>query len=326
MKNVKSRESFVSSINEMAKAWPVGTVVKFNARFDEPADNRRISKKEYGRWSQWSPSQPSGVSGGSMYMEITESGKMWLSGKILYVNCSGVVETGTVRMHTMYAAQPTNEFKIFQKNEDEISKWMGKTFYLEGDEDGILTVAGESKKVEEGEYIVKSMNFKLTDLYEEPVFFVMPKSGGNVSNGFSVKISSIDTFQETLTAEQREVINDWFTKQLGSEIELSGERFRIRTYRVTANSDSSKGFPKNYVSQPYFSLKDAEDAIKALKTNKVSFFDPSTLKAEMTSTYDSINLSLDEMVKFCRSNGIEVSVKQLMQLKRGAVTGKKYGL
>jgi hypothetical protein len=326
MKNLKLREEFNTEIiNEMAKGWPVGSVVKFNTRFDAPPSNRYVSKSEYRRgWQRWIPSQPSDVSGGSMYMEITESGKMWLIGKILFVNCTGEVETGMVRIHTDYAEKPTSEFKILQDNQDVIKGWMGKSFYLEGDEDGILSVKGDTKKVSEGEYIVKSMNFKLTDLFEEPVFFVVPKGSIDVTKGFSVKLSVIDKLPSSLSKEQLEVINDWISKQIGTDVTFESGIFSIATFSINAQRDEKKGLKKYFSAGPFATIKDAEDVLEEIKKLKFSHFDVSTLK--VSRDYSMVQFTLEEIVSFCRANGVDVSIKKLMELKKGAVTGKRYGL
>lgn len=331
MKNIKTRDSFQSAqdLNEMAKDWPVGSIVKFAVRFNEPPSNERCSKKG-GRndWESWTPEQGVGIQGGSFYMRITESLKLWLVGKIIYTNGIASPTTDYVRIKTKYAARPTAEFQIFEKNEKEIQERINKSYYIEGTEDGIMSNDGKDKTdTKENEYTVRSLNFKLTDLFDEPVFFLVPKGSNNVSEGLSMKMSSLDVLQKELSSEQREVIAEWFGKQLKANVELQYDTFKVTKYTVTAGSDTGNGFKTSFTAGPFLNQEDADKVLEALKKMATSLFPITKLSAGPDSGYNgTINFTLDEMITFARGNGIDVSMKKLLELKRGAVAGKKFGI
>jgi hypothetical protein len=313
----------------MAKGWPVGSIAKFNVAFDEPAYNERCSKKSGWRsnWEAWVPSQGKNITGGSFYMKITESGKLWLVGKILYTNGIAEVTHDDVRIKTKFASQPSTEYRILEKYQKEINETLGKSFYVDGTEDVLLTNDGETKKdVAESEYTVRSMNFKLTDLFDEPVFFAIPKGNNDVNKGFSVKMSSITTLQAELSKAQKEVIADWFGKQLGgATVVLEGERFAVQKYSITASS--GPGFTSGFSAGPFITLKDAEDALDKIKEADFSFFPIGNLKAGIDTGYQAnLYYNLEQMIDFAKANGVDVSMKKLLELKKGAVTGKQYGL
>jgi hypothetical protein len=331
MKNLKTRDNFLedSSINEMAKDWPVGSIVKFNVKFSEPPSNERCSSRSYtgDNWSAWVPAQDSNAQGGSFYMKITESGKLWLVGKVIYTN--GIAETPNtyVRIKTKYAARPADDYKIFEKNEEDIKFKLGKSYFLEGNENGIMSGDGKSKTdVKENEYTVRSMSFKLTDLFDEPVFFLIPKGSNDVTRGFYMKSSSLDTLQKEFTPEQREVISEWFAKELKTEVELNGDNYNVTRYKVVSDRDETKGFKIGFEAGPFLSMADAEAFIENLKKLKTTMFDTSSLRAFLPSYGGKQSYTLDEMILLAKSNGIEVSMKKLLELKRGTVAGKKFGL
>ena len=327
MKNIKTRDSFQGDqdLNEMAKDWPVGSIVKFAVRFDEPPYNERCSKKDYRNWAGWTPDQGAGIQGGSFYMKITESGKLWLVGKIIYTNGIATPTTDYVRIKTKYAARPTAEFEIFEKNEKEILERINKSYYIEGIEDGIMTNDGKDKTdAKENEYTVRSLNFKLTDLFDEPVFFLVPKGSNNVSEGLSMKMSSLDVLQKELSKEQREVIAEWFGKQLKADVELQYDSFRVTRYTISAGTDSVNGFRSSFSAGPFLNQEDADKVLEALKKMSTSLF--STAKLSAGPENSTISYTLDEMITFARGNGIDVSMKKLLELKRGAVAGKKFGI
>ena len=330
MKNIKTRESFqgAQDLNEMAKDWPVGSIVKFAVRFNEPPSNERCSKKDYRNWSEWNPDQGAGIQGGSFYMKITESGKLWLVGKIMYTNGIANPTTDYVRIKTKYAARPTAEFEIFEKNNTEIQERINKSYYIEGIEDGIMTNDGKDKTdAKENEYTVRSLNFKLTDLFDEPVFFLVPKGSSNVSEGLSMKMSSLDVLQKELSKEQREVIAEWFGKQLKAEVELQYDSFKVTKYTVTAGSDTPNGFKSSFTAGPFLNQEDADKVLEALKKMTTSLFPIAKLTAGPDAGYNgTVSYTLDEMITFARGNGIDVSMKKLLELKRGAVAGKKFGI
>ena len=327
MKNIKTRDSFQSAqdLNEMAKDWPVGSIVKFAVRFNEPPSNERCSKKDYRNWTGWTPDQGAGIQGGSFYMKITESGKLWLVGKIIYTNGIATPTTDYVRIKTKYAARPTAEFEIFEKNEKEIQERINKSYYIEGVEAGIMTNDGKDKTdTKENEYTVRSLNFKLTDLFDEPVFFLVPKGSNNVSEGLSMKMSSLDVLQKELSGEQREVIGEWFAKQLKADIELQYDSFKVTKYSVKCSSDAANGFASAFSAGPFLNREDADKVLEVAKALSTTLFP--IAKLEVSPDSYPISYTLDEMIIFAKANGVDVSMKKLLVLKRGAVAGKKYGL
>jgi hypothetical protein len=316
MKNIKTRDSFIH-LDEMAKAWPVGTIVKSN-------DIRDTSTKNYRGWDSWRPSQAPGAEGGKFYMRITESGKAWLVGKIIYQNCiTAPIPSDEIRFRVTHAESPSAEFRIFERNKEEISKLMNKSFFIEGTEAGIMGNDGEkAKNITENEYTVRSLNFKLSDLYDEPVLCLFAKN--NNDKNFSIKMSELESLTKELSSEQREVIGEWFAKKIGAQIELSGENFRIQTYTVYASSTDP--FPSSFSAGPFISTKQAQDFLDNLKKEDHTMFSTSELKVNSTSSYSLPSLNLEQLIKFAKGVGIETTMKELLALKRGAVTAKKFGL
>jgi hypothetical protein len=316
MKNIKSRENFVH-VDEMAKAWPVGTIVKSN-------DIRDTSSKNYRDWSSWRPSQAAGAEGGKFYMKITESGKAWLVGKVIYQNCiTDTIPTDDVRFRVTHAESASPEFRIFEKNKEELSKLMNKAFFIEGTEAGIMGNDGEkAKNITENEYVVRSLNFKLTDLYDEPVLFLVAKN--NSDRNFSIKMSELESLTKELSSEQREVIGEWFAKKIGAQLEVAGEKFRIQTY--TVNASTSSPFPSSFSAGPFISSKQAEDFLDKLKKEDNTMFSTAELKVNATSSYSLPSLDLESLTKFAKALGIETTMKELLALKRGAAAAKKFGI
>lgn len=316
MKNLKKREEFVH-VDEMAKAWPVGTIVKSN-------DIRDTSSKNYRGWDSWRPSQASDAEGGKFYMRITESGKAWLVGKVIYQNCiTSAPPSEEVRFRVSYAEAPSAEYRIFEKNKEELSKLIGRSFFIDGTEAGIMGNDGEkAKNITENEYTVRSLNFKLTDLYDEPVLFLVQKN--NSDKNFSIKMSDLESLTKELSTEQREVIGEWFAKKIGAQIEVYGENFRIQTY--TVNASTSAPFPSSFSAGPFISSKQAQDFLDNLKKEDHTMFSTVELKVNATSSYSLPSLDLEKLTKFAKALGIETTMKELLALKRGAVAAKKFGI
>lgn len=319
MKYVKQLESF-NHLDEMAKSWPVGTIVKCN-------DIKDCSKSSYGnKWSSWRPSVAEKIQDPSFYMKITESGRSWLVGRIVYTNgLTEYVGTGDLyRFRTVHASTPTSEYKILEKDKEEIEKYMNKTFFIEGDEPGIMGNDGEkASSLIPSEYVIRSLNFKLSDLYDEPVFVLFSKS--NNSKNFSIKLSDLESLTKELSKEQREVIAEWFGSKLSCGIELQGDRFKIFTYKVIASSDDVfKGFSAG----PFLNKDQAESFIEKLKKEKITAFNPAGLRITSSESWssDNITLNIDELIRFAKAAGVQTTMKELLNLKRGAVTGKKFGL
>jgi hypothetical protein len=322
MKNIKSREHF-APLDEMAKDWPVGMIVKSN----DISDTSILNYGRRGDWGDWRPNQASNTEGGKFYMKITESGKIWISGTVLYQNCLLQPKPSeTVRVRTRFLETQSPEFRIFERNSEEISKVMNKAFFIEGTEPGIMGNDGEkAKNITENEYIVRSLNFKLTDLYDEPVLCLVSKSSTNIN--FSIKMSDLESLTKELSLEQREVIGEWFAKKIDAQIEILGEKFKIQTYEISASTSSP--FPSKFSAGPFLSTKKAEDYIEKLKKEDITLFNTAELKVVSASPYGTSappSLSLEELIKFAKALGIETTMKELLALRRGAVTGKKFGI
>jgi hypothetical protein len=319
MKYVKQLDSF-DHLDEMAKSWPVGTVVKCN-------DIKDCSKSSYGnKWSSWRPSVAEKIQEPGFYMKITESGRSWLVGRIQYTNgFKEYVGTGELyRFRTVHASTPTSEFKIFTKNEEEIKGYMNKAFFIEGDEAGIMGNDGEkASSLIPSEYVIRSLNFKLSDLYDEPVFVLFSKTNNN--KNFSIKLSDLESLTKELSKEQREVISEWFASKLSCGIELQGDRFKIIIYEVTASSDD---IFKGFSAGPFLNKTQAESFIEKLKKEKITTFNPASLRVTAPDSWSSqhITLNIDELIRFAKAAGIEITMKELLNLKRGTVTGKKFGI
>jgi hypothetical protein len=318
MKYVKKLDSF-KSLDEMAKSWPVGMIVKCNNIND-------LSGAYSGgdKWSSWRPGQADKVEGGGFYMKITESGRSWLVGKVLYTNgFSEMPDSSKVyRFRTTYAETPTTEWKIIEKNGDEIRDYLYKTFFIEGDEPGIMNNIGEKAVgLTESEYTVKSLNFKLTDLYDEPVFVLFSKN--NSSKNFSIKMSDLSSLTKELSNEQREVVAEWFSKELKADVVVNGTSFQIEQYKVVANSGDD--FPSSFSAGPFISKEQADNFIEKLKEEKTTLFKTASLRVD-TDRWSKTNLNLEQLINFSKALGINITMKQLLTMKRGASTGKKFGL
>ena len=319
MKYVKKLETF-QGLDEMAKSWPVGMIVKCNNI------NDLSTAWSSNKWNSWRPKQAEKIEGGGFYMKITESGRSWLVGKVLYTNGfnEGAPSGQNARFRTSYAESPTSEWKIIEKNSSDIDSYMNKTFFIEGDEPGIMNNIGEKATgITESEYVIRSLNFKLTDLYDEPVFVLFSKT--NSGKNFSLKMSDLDKLTKELSSEQREVVAEWFSKQLDANVTIYGSQFQLDHFNIRASSGDA--FPANFSAGPFINAKQAEDFIKSLKTEKHTLFNPSNLKVEaVTSSYSKSNVSLEQLINFAKAQGITTTMKQLLTLKRGASTAKKFGL
>lgn len=310
-------------LDEMAKAWPVDAVVKCSTLLD-------MSKNEGGGWSSWKPEQLPGTRGGTFYMKITESGRDWLVGRLVYQNCvSEVMTTSRVRFRVRYAEPPTSEFKLFEKNKEEISKLIGKSFYIDGTESGIMGHDGKKLSyVAEAEYTIMSLNFKLSDLYDEPVFCLFSK--GNDKKSFSVKMSEIVSLTTELSSEQKEVIADWFSSKLGGNITVnksshSDDRdFEIFPFKITVAKNSP--FPCAFSANSFVTKKQAEDVIEVLRKQTVNYFDTEKLTVSSENMFNGTKCNIETLKDLAKNAGIEVSMKMLLKLRRGAATGKSFGL
>ena len=325
MKYVKNRDEVVRDINEMAKGWPVGSVAKFNDISDP-------SKRRYRDWESWRPTQAPKInnSDGAYYLEITESGREWLVGKILFQN--GIADPNEsgyrYRVRARYAMQPTSEYKILDKNKEEISKLMNKSFFLDGTEPGIIGHDGEKAiGITEAEYTVRSLNFKLTDLYDEPVFCLFTKgSDAKANKSFSIKLSEINSLTAELSKEQREVIAEWFTKKLDTIITVdSDNRFSFSPWKVVGSRNDV--FPLDFSAGPFLTKKQAESVLDIIKEQDITLYNPTSLRLEtVENRWSTINMKLEQLVEYAKAIGVETTMKELLALRRGTAIGKKFGI
>jgi hypothetical protein len=319
MSRIKKLEEFIA-IDEMAKAWPVGAIVKCSIA------NRLGIKDRWSNWnkggSTWNPKQAPKTEGGIFYMQIKNSGREWLEGKLLYTNCSTEdTFNSDIRLNVKSAEAPGTEFKILQKNDEKLKELTGKVFFMEGTEPNIMDVEGNKKTVDSAEYKITGYNFKLTDLYDQPVLFLTAKN--DTEKYFCIKMSDIETLSKELSKEQREVIIDWYRSKLGADIVLQNDKFKITSWKIV--SSPSREFPKQFTAGPFLTNKQAEEFIKELRKESRTLFNPASLEVS-EDTWGGATMDVEALIKFSKAIGIDTSMKDLLALRKGAVIGKKFGL
>ena len=324
MRHIKKQEDF-STLNEMAKGFPVGMVIKVSKSGAKPND---LGKTEgYNNWSTFEPNQAKGAEGGYFYMKITESGRAWLEGPIIYANCltNDNVLRIKARTSTKNNEAPGDEYRIFQKNDDKIKEIMKKTFFLDGSEAGIMSNDGKTTSISEAEYMASGLNFKLTDLYDEPVFWMVKKAGGRSSttDGFSIKLSDITTLTKELSEDQKVIIATWFGKQIKGDVEINGDKFQISHYKI--QSSETGVYPSSFSAGPFLNAEQAQKVIDLIKKEDITLFNTANLKVD-TDRYSKSNLNLEEMIVYAKTVGITTTMKELLALKKGEVAGKKFGI
>ena len=143
-----------------------------------------------------------------------------------------------------------------------------QSFFLDGTEPGIIGHDGEKAiGITEAEYTVRSLNFKLTDLYDEPVFCLFTKgSDAKANKSFSIKLSEINSLTAELSKEQREVIAEWFSKKLDAIITVDSDyndRFSFSLWRVVGSRNDV--FPLDFSAGPFLTKKQAESVLDIIK-------------------------------------------------------------
>ena len=336
MKNLTSRDKFFEdSLNEMAKDWPAGSVVKFNVNFSDPVSNELVSIRRR-NWESWEPTVAKGNTGGAFYMKIEDSGKVWLSGKIMYLNnVLGIVAPGlTVRMKTKFAARPTDDFEIFEKNKDAIAENLNKSFFLSAS-DNVYDLEGKKITMDkEGEYRIVSLCFSLSSLFDEPVFVAVPSNiagsgygsnSGAVGKEIYLRLSDLGNYGSELGQEQREVIAEWFDKQVNADrkTEIAGKEFKIHYGSVRSQGNQPL---KSISVTGFFNEKDAEKFMEDAKKLKISA--SLDMKYYAPGSYDYERYTLEQLVSLLKNNlGMtDVSIKTLLDIKKGAVAAKKFSL
>lgn len=328
MKHVKKQEEFID-INEMAKSYPVGSVIKIS---QENVGGKGLGRSTTGssrdHRSKLSPKQAKGAEGGLFYMEIKMSGRAWLEGPILYTNCllNDQSEIGYwAKASTAHAEPIGDEYRIFKKNEDKIKAVMKKSFFLDGSEKGIMSNDGKTATVNEAEYLATGLNFKLTDIYDEPVIFLIKKGShyGVSGEGLSIKLSDIDALTKELGTEQKEVIASWFGQQLKCDMTVSGDRFYADNYIIQASDNSRGEYPQGFNAGPFMNREQAQEALDVIKKAKMSFFNPDKLDVIQTGRKD---FNLETLIAYARTLGIKTTMKALLDLKKATIAAKKFGL
>jgi hypothetical protein len=297
-----------------AQAWPEGSIAKVTSK-------QNLGKEHYG-WSTYTPNQASGAKGGVFYMKITHSGRKWMEGPLLIGNCLTNVDFKKVRADKAVLEQPGPEYKIFMQDGVIEKSMIGQSFFLDGKETGPIDMEGKPVSVSEGEYIVKSYNFDLTVTMKETVCYLQDKGGKKT--GFNAPISSLKSYTSELNQNQKEVIAEWFAKELGgAEIEVKSQEFTITQWYVKANQTA--GYPNSFSAGPFVNEKQAKDVLDTIvKMNKYSMFDPE--KAKVESTWSKTNLNLDGLIDWAKTVGVKTTMKELLALRKGAVIGKDFGI
>jgi hypothetical protein len=308
---IKKLQEFEQPILE-AQNWPTGSIAKVTSKLN-------LGKESYG-WSTFTPDQAAGAEGGVFYMKITHSGRKWMEGPIIAGNCLKNVDFSKARADKAVLETPGPEYSIFVKDKIFEKGILGKSFFLDGNETGMIDMAGNSKSISEGEYIAKSLNFKLTAEQKETVVYMVSKTR---NEWFNATLSDLEGFSKELSKDQKEVIAEWFAKELGgAQIDVD-DKFRISQWYVKASS--SKGYPSTFSAGPFVNEKQAKEIMEATnKLNKYSLFDPEQAKVE--TTWSKIDLTLDQLIDWCRTVGVKTTMKELLALRKGAVAAKKFGV
>jgi len=310
---IKKQEEF---LNEAA-SWPSGSIGVVTSK-------RNLGRYDYG-WSTYNPSQADGTEGGVFYFKVEHSGRKWLEGPMIVGNCLyDFSKYKKYRVDKDMLSKPGPEYAIFVKEKALESPIMGKSFFLDGNEDGLLKMDGTKADVAEGEYLAMSLNFKLTAEKGTTVFFFKNKAKDVF---FCATMETAKGFGKELSNDQKTVIAEWFSKELGgADIEVNGDEFQLTKWFVKAGR--VKGYPEGFSAGPFVTKKQADEVLASiLKLNKYSLFDPAEAKTEADSSYYSkTRLSLDALIDWCRSVGVKTTMKELLALRKAAVTGKKFGL
>jgi hypothetical protein len=276
-----------------------------------------------------------------MYMKVDKVGFLWVEGTLEYSNCT--IDESRIRKNQRVRVrierdlesreiktilQPGPELKIFQSNEKEIAKAMERKYYIDGREGFLMNVTGESaREIAEGEYEITSLNFELSESYKEPVFTMYNRKVREENGLCWIKMSDLGKLTEELGKEQLEVIAEWFSKEIGAMViyqpGYNYGAFKIPTVKVIA--DKGK-FLQDFSAGPFLSVDQAEEYIDSLKkSGKNLTFDVNTLRISKDS-YNHVSLSLEQLIQYATLVGIKVTIKDLLKVKRGNITAKKFGI
>lgn len=265
------------------------------------------------------------------FMKVVSGGRKWVEGPIVLANAmwgnlpgnnNKFNENGSatqVRVEKSKLITDSTLAKLLLT--EDVHAILGKPYFLDGKETGILNMAGSPETASEGEFIVWGANFGLTRSMKEPVLFLKSKSKAEY---FNAPLSTLMGFSNELTNDQRVVIAEWFASQLGkATIEVSNDKFEITQWYIKA--PQVKGFPNSFSAGPFVNEKQCDEVLKSIeKLNVYSLFDPKAAKTE--KNYSKSTLDLDSLIAWCRTIGIKTTMKELLVLRRGAVSAQKFGI
>lgn len=316
------------------KQWPEGTIAKaiFNDRLGKYVDSRGWKWQ----WQTFKPTRLDPAQEDVFYIEIKKSGKTWIEGTMMFPNSLENSSSSSdgynpellggryqVRVDKTHLRKAGPEFKIFTDAKLDEKTLLDKKFFIEGTEAGILDITdGKSTKVKEGEYRIIGYNYLLTNQFKQPILTAESRSGDK--QRFSCSAETFGTFGAELSTAQRTVIAEWFAKKLDdAEITLNGSQFVIKKWHIKAST--FKGYPESFSAGPFVNKKQADLVLESIKKiNKYSLFDAD--KAEVETTYSTVRLELPALIDWCNTIGVNTTMKQLLDLRQGAVTGHKFGL
>jgi hypothetical protein len=364
MKKIKSINDF-EPINEAVRQPIVGHVYKvmWNERMGKYSDHHE-GKSDW-KYGHMQPDRIVNSDDGAFYFKVTKGEGSWITGTVLAANCifgstSNRSKTKTrtsrgsrgyrhkesytidlssndrfdltmynapyaIRMNKGDLVEPGPEWKYME--EAKIGDIIGKKFFIDGTECKYYNEESNEFKPDEAEYIAWGVNFGLTKQYEDAVIWLRPKVDNVGSPVVFVKASDLSgSVLKEITDDQRKIIADWFSVRLGSdEIEVQGENFRIYTFKI--ETSKKNGFPSNFNAGPFINKKQAEEIVDAInKINTHSLFDVGEIKIERCEGYNRLKFDLDGLIKWCKSVGIETTVRELLQKRKGQTNMRKFGV
>ena len=272
---------------------------------------------------------------GVFYMRLDAPKKIWQEGPLLIGNCFfSKFDAFSVRANIKDIQEPGKEWKYFIEDKLLESDIIGKTYFVEGTESGLMDINGNViTDLKEGDYIAISANFKLTADLEETVLYLVSKE--KKERNFSARISTVKSFGNELEREQKDVIANWFSSQMGGvKLKIATDlgrwqkehegKFELKPWRIEAPGGSSE-YATGFSAGPFLTKDQAEKALENIKDiSEKSLFDKEKLKIELAD--NSIFLTLEKLIELAKANGIKTSMKQLLELKKGAVTSIKFGI
>lgn len=362
MKKIKSINDF-EPINEAVRQPVVGQVYKvmWNERMGKYANHHGKGDWKYGHLQ---PERIENSDNGAFYFKVTKGEGSWITGTVLAANCLfgststrsktktqrrgrgryGYTDTTTIdlssedrfdlsmyespyaiRMNKGDLEPPGPEWKYMENA--KIENIIGKKFFIDGTECKYYNEESNEFKPIEAEYIAWGVNFGLTKQYEDAVIWLRPKVSNVGSPDVFVKASDLSgSVLKELTSDQREIIANWFSTRLGSdEIEVQNEKFRIYTFSI--ETKGKNGFPANFNAGPFINKKQAEEIVDAInKINTHSLFDAGQIEITRCNSYERLTFDLDGLIKWCKSVGIETTVRELLQKRVGQTNMRRFGV